>query len=510
MKSKLHFVVFWLSSLGLILVCLQACQNSLKQAEKSTYTTEIAIDQEIRADENKVINSSTQSINRYSSNLRDLQTVKFEYHQSEKKINFSLKNHEGDKFIQINNIDIKFICPQLPYQEVDGDKFDIANLILAEYSRNSIGIPIQKSNDMFAQVSFSKELFNDKGEYIFEDGNYKPNAGVLPKRLSVINNCLRPGLWEFSASDAVGEMYHSWFEVDKDFYYKMIENLTGIRKESIPDNFNDPEHFNNVNLELDRLRNLEEFIGKYTVKYNSQKVLGGYSSQDSRRKVQRKFYEIERNGTIIKVKKQEELKDGDMFSMFSFQEPGIYDPKNRMKLKFNREWDTAEVFRTNPKTQYSEKQEFIVSDYIELKIYNKNKTKAIVIGNLPLALLSFRNDFIIPAFGVGVFSASEPIERRLLRSTVGPHPSFAYLTALGNDGNFKMVNNHLLGYEQVFLRPVIKGEDTYIRVTLVSYERITDLIEFEIKVNNLKDELIKNNKTYHPPIYETYQDDNTL
>ena len=494
----------------LTIFLVQACQNHMQDAKSSFSSSAVALDQEIKIAENKVINSSTQSINRYSSNLRELNSVKFIHDQQKRKLNFSLQNSEIGKSLDINNIDIEFICPQLPYTEILQDKFDIANLILAEYSRNGINIPIQESNDMFAQVSFSEDLFNEKGEYIFEDGKYKPNAGVLPKRLSVINNCLRPGLWEFSASDAVGEMYHSWFEVDRDFYFEIVENQTGIKKEFIPNDFDNPIHFANVKVELDRLRNLSHHIGDYKLSYNSSKALGSYSSQDSRRKVQRKFYEIERGDKAIEVNSQKELQDGDKFSMFSFQEPGIYNPNEKMELEFNRNWRTATIHSVEPKTQYSNDQEFLPSEYIEVTIFNKQKSKSIVIGNIPLALLSFKNDFVIPSFGVGVFQASEQIERRLLRTTVGPHPSFAYLTDIDNEGNHNMVNNHLYGYEQLFLRPVEKGEDLFLRITLVSYERITDLIEFDIKINDMKSIIQQNNDSYQPPIYETYLDDNTL
>lgn len=506
MINKAKSLMAFYAIIFIAMTAFQACQ---KQIESKKYSTNVLLDQEYKVSENKVVNSSTQSINRYSSNLRGLANARFAHNQADKKLDFSFVDQESGTSLDIKNIDIEFICPQLPYNDIQSDKFDIANLILAEYSRNGIGIPIQKDNDMFAQVSYSSELFNDKGEYIFQDGKYQPNPGVLPKRLSVINNCLRPGLWEFSASDAVGEMYHSWFEVDQDFYYDIVSNQTGISKDLIPGDFNDPVLFDKVELQLDRLRSIGAKVGEYPIQYNDEKVLGGYSSQDSRRKVQRKFFDIERDEAVIKVNSQADLQDGDKFSMFSFQEPGIYDPKNKMKLEFKKTWNRAEVFKTTPKTTYDPKQEFLPSDYLEIRIFGKNEKEAIVLGNIPSALLSFKNDFVIPAFGVGVFLASEPIERRLLRTTVGPHPSFAYLASIEDDKMY-MVNNHLFGYEQIFLRPIQKGEDVYLRITLVSYERITDLIEFEIKVNNLKEEIVRNDTNYSPPIYETYQDDNTL
>ncbi len=493
------------------LLCIlinSACQRNYS-GDDSTYTSSVSLDQEIKVSENKVINSSTQSINRYASNLRNLGEVKFDHLKSQKKLNFALKNSTADQFLTINNIDIQFICPQLPYQGVKQDKFDIANLILAEYSRNGIGIPLQKSNDLYAQVDYSENLFNDKGEYIFENSKYAPNPGVFPKRLSVINNCLRPGLWEFSATDAVGEMYHSWFEVEKDFYYEIIASQTGINQENIPADFNDSTHFDNVIVDLDRLRKQDNSLGTFDLVYNDDKELGAYSNQDSRRKVQRKFFDIERDAKVIEIKQQAELLDGDKFSMFSFQEPGVYNPDTRMKTEFKRSWSKAELFKVSPRTSYVGQKEFLQSDYLEFVITDDENKEALLIGNIPAALLSFRNDFVIPAFGVGVFLASERIERRLLRTTVGPHPSFAYLAEIKN-GEYHLVNNHNLGYEQVYMRPIKKDDQIYLRVTLVSYERITDLVEFEINVNEIREEFLKNDMKYTPPIYETYQDDNTF
>lgn len=495
---------------------IQSCKNqstpigSSQNSKTSTFITDVKLDQELTNEDEKAINSSTQSINRYSSNLRALNKVGLSHDHGKKKLNLSFKDENTASFLNINNIDLEFICPQLPYPDIKSDAFDIANLILAEYSRNGIGIPIQESNELYASVNVSDDIFNNKGEYIFTDGNYQPNPGVLPKRISVVNNCLRPGLWEFNASDAVGEMYHAWFELDQDFYFEIIENQTGINKELIPKDFNDSKYFDNVSLHLDRLRSLEAQVGEYEIQYNGDKVFGSYSTQDSRRKVQRKFYHIERDNKIIPISKQSEMKEGDKYSMFSFQEPGIYDPNNRMKLDFKREWNNAKIFRSIPKTQYSDKQEFPPSEYLEMHIFNEEDGKAIIIGNIPMSLLSLKNDFVIPSFGAGVLQASERIERRLLRTTVGPHPSFAYLAEKKEENEFNVINNHLYGYEQIFLRPIEKGEDMFLRVTLVSYERITDLLEFEIKINNLKNEILQNNASYSPPIYETYQDDNTL
>jgi len=145
----------------LLFVLLTSCSNDKSGSSSAVRSSiKVELDREIKVGE-KVINSSTQSLNRYSSKLRGLTEAHFEHRVSDKKLNFALRNSETNSFLDIDNIDIEFICPQLPYADIKQDKFDIANLILAEYSRNGIGIPIQE-NDLYASVKHSDDLFDKK------------------------------------------------------------------------------------------------------------------------------------------------------------------------------------------------------------------------------------------------------------------------------------------------------------------------------------------------------------
>lgn len=468
----------------------------------------VKLDQEIK-ENSKAINSSTQSLNRYSSSLRSLQTAYVSLDQEKHTLSLSLEDEEKSKTLRIEHIDLSYLVPLLPYKQITGNRFDIANLVLAEYSRNGISIPLQHSNEQFATVEYSEGLFNENGEYVFTNGQYLPNSGILPKRISVVNNCLRPGLWELNASDAVGEMFHAWIELDNTFYKTLLASQTHVAFEAIPEDFDNPQLFQDTPLEIDKLRKTISALGTHPIVYNDLKEIGSYSSQDSRRKVQRKFYDIKRGDRQIAAKVQSELADGDYFSMFSFQEPGIYNPNVRNNVVFERKWKKARAALVDPLTYYKEDQDFLPSKYLELVITNEREDEALVIGNIPLALLSVKNDFIIPSFGVGVLLSSELIERRLLRQQQGPRPSFAYLTKV-KEGLHYIQNNHLVGYEQIFLRTVRKGDDLYLRCTIVSYERITDLLEFEVLIPKLQNALAASSSTYSPPLYETYRDDNTL
>ena len=493
----------------MVLVCLLVFVRCKKEGKLYSVQSNVKLDLEYETENKKAVNSSTQSINRYSSNLRNLTGVDFSFNEDLAQFNVTLKDQTKSQFLKIKNIDAGFISPLLPYKFVNSSPFDIANIILAEYSRNGISIPIQDKNESYATVEYSKNLFNNLGEYIFENGKYEPNPGVLPKRINFVNNCLRPGLFEIGASDAVGEMYHSWVDLDRELYNKIVSNQTGIDPQKIPADFDNPAHFDKVKLELEKLRINQQKIGTYSINYNKEKEIGGYSSQDSRRKVQRKFYDVVRNGEVLTPKKQEELSNGDKFSMFSFEEPGIYNPFKRTDLTFSREWTKAEVSRVKPITSYTHQEKYLPSEYIELKLLNATGNKGLIIGNVPLALLSFKNDFVIPSFGVGVLLSSEMIERRLLRKKEGPRPSYAYLISIKEENEY-IENNHKIGLEQIYLRPVKKEGAIYLRCTIVSYERITDLIEFEILIPDLENDFLKNDAAYSPPIFETYQDDNTL
>ena len=55
-----------------------------------------------------------------------------------------------------------------------------------------------------------------------------------------------------------------------------------------------------------------------------------------------------------------------------------------------------------------------------------------------------------------------------------------------------VANNHELGLEQIYLRPVRRGDDVLLRVTLVAYERIVDILEVDVK---LPDALAKKSST---------------
>ena len=173
--------------------------------------------------------------------------------------------------------------------------------------------------------------------------------------------------------------------------------------------------------------------------------------------------------------------------------------------------DGVEFFEVEPLTSYGGKHDgYGKFGYLEIHLKSSTNKESIIAGNIPIQLLVFSEDYKIPAFGVGVLASSELVERRFLRLNEGPYPHYAYL-AKEKDNQLFLLNNHPVGYEQIYLRPFQKEGKTYLRMTIVSYERIVDLLEFNIPIEG---ELLKRiqqaSATYKPPIYEVYQDTNIL
>lgn len=471
-----------------------------------------SFEEEEKISENKVLSSSTQSLNRYHSVLRELPQTHFEYDAKRQEIELSLSNDQEQ--LQLKNIDARFLLPLLPYPHKKRiDDFDKANLLLAEFARNGISLSYQTDNSAFGFFSASAGLFNDEGEYYYHTEGIQPNRGVRPKRFSITNNCLDPGLWELNATDAVGEMYHAWFSLPEDRYQQMVKDQNGLENsvEELADFVANRQHFAGIPLDLARLR---EVRGEYLTsraQLSQDKALGAYSSQDSRRKVQRGFFRILREGEAVALDKLEELQTGDAFSLHSFQAPGVYRTADRTTIPHNANWEEIVLREVSPKTSYGGRHEdFGKYGYLELELFAKDKSQSIIAGNIPIQLLVLGEDYQIPAFGAGVLPASEPIERRYLRLQQGPPPAYAYLTQL-QDGKQFMLNNHPAGYEQIYLRPFLQKQQLMLRITIVSYERIVDLLEFVVPITGpLAEKINKASEEYQPPIHLVYQDSNIL
>lgn len=496
---------------GLLVGLLCSCQTPPTSTEVEPIT--LQLDQELLLDSTKALNSGTQSLNRYHSVLRNFNQVAVDYRSG--KLALSMQTESGEKALQVYNIDGDFLVPLLPYNHAKmADEFDLANLVLAEYARNGVDLSYQPENKEFGYFNSPSQIFDEEGEYVFTpEGEVLPNPEVKPKRFSVVNNCLDPGLWELSASDAVGEMYHGWFQLPPALYYAMIRDQNNLQNdpEAIRTFMENPPAFSEIPLDLNRFRKEKKELLSTQASVAGDKQIGGYSTQDSRRKVQRGFYQILREYQPIQLSSFAELQVGDIFDMHSFRPPGIYDHQARMQVPYRPEWNQVRIREVEPSTSYGGKhQGFGQFGYIELELANDQNQQRIIVGNIPVSLLVLSEDYKVPAFGAGVLSSSELIERRHLRLQQGPYPHYAYL-AEHRDGKNYLLNNHPEGYEQIYLRPFEEEGQLFLRFTVVSYERIIDLLEFNIPVSgDLAQRIRAASSQYQPPIYEVYTDTNIL
>jgi hypothetical protein len=74
-----------------------------------------------------------------------------------------------------------------------------------------------------------------------------------------------------------------------------------------------------------------------------------------------------------------------------------------------------------------------------------------------------------------------------------------------------VANNHELGLEQIYLRPIRRGDDVLLRVTLVAYERIVDILEVEVKLpDELARKIVDASAHYERPLWRSFSDSNLL
>lgn len=495
---------YWLMPLMLVIVFF-ACNRSTQISQIQLKPT-----LEHRTEDNSLFNPSTQSLLRTYSWLEDATNVDLSI-TGEYRGTIDLMHEDSDHFFRIANLKLEYLVPRLHYQPADPpDAFDALNLKLAEYSRNSVSMPFGQHADKMTH--YESNLSESVPWQLEGDFEFSPNRYYKPLRVSVVNNCLRPGLWELNAVDRSGEIYHSWFDMPEDFYYKMAAEVNQLDAQFVKDATQWEEM--STKLELDRLRTEKESFGKQRVELFDREI--GFSSQGSRRKISKKFVQFEdTDGAIRSPKKLSDIYLNPTY-MASFIEPGIYSIEEKDRSEFDFTFlanpQSAEVSLVEPKTNYNwlERAGRNASDesaYIELNIDLGNE-EHLIVGNLPLELLVEQEDYVIHGFGVGVLSPAGFAERRNFLIADGPCPSYAYL-AKKEGGDYMGVNSHVRGVEQIYIRSHPENAVPYWDVIVTSYERIVDIVHYKIQI---PDQLTRQQKEYNSqyisPIYFTYRDDN--
>jgi len=254
-------------------------------------------------------------------------------------------------------------------------------------------------------------------------------------------------------------------------------------------------------------------VGEMPLTIHHEPLATGFSSQDSRRKLARGFARVQDagSGSWRAPVNLDELTAGKV-RLTEFAPPGKYilGGYQEFDLTFLKSAKSVQVNLVKPKTCYDMShpgaQVKPAFDYLELVLFLDGYR--VIIGNLPLQLLSPREDFTLNGYGVGILHSSDFAERREFLIAEGPAPSFAYLVR-ESDGELLALNSHTFGLEQIFLRTHLEAEGAWWECTLTSYERIVDIIKYRVPVPDEMVALIRQQALeYISPIYLTYRDDN--
>ncbi len=416
-------------------------------------------------------------------------------------------DEEQHHFFSLHHVPLRLLSPRLHYKPATPpDAFDAFNLMMAEFSRNGISIPVGTPDDDMCHFETS---FDDSSPWtLVGDYRFVPRPSFRPLRVSLANNCLGPGLWEIAATDRAGELYHGWTTLPDDIYYAVAARANGLDKAFVQKALswrNEP-----VPLRLDRLRRADSSYGRVTVRMIDGPA--GFSSPGSRRKLQKGYAKAEANGALVDVRR---LSDFIRYPvhMSAFVAPGKYSSSHRQRfdLAFLQTITAAVVSSVTPLTCYNgskDQAQRPPSDDLYIDIVLEGDGMTIILGNLPFRLLVPQEDYVLHGFGVGILAAADYAERRNLLIEKGHAPSYAYVSR-SIDGVDHALNSHLTGLEQIYIRALPFARTPHWQITLTSFERIVDVAKFEI---DIPESLIKPARhaaaDYVSPIYFTYRDDN--
>jgi len=477
--------------------------------------------QENRTDDDRLYTPSTQSLLRQHSWLEQVENIDLRLDAKDQiKARFEVDAKDtdfadaGPRSLSVHNLPSEYLVPRLHYSPTSPpDEFDALNLMLAEYSRNGVSVPRGSEGDTMAH--YTTNLTDSVPWKLRGDYDFIPNPDYCPLRFSVINNCLRPGLWEISAVDRTGEIYHSWFDMPSSQYYQLVGEVNGLEAAFVKPALEWKEGVS-FPLHLDRLRHKSSPISDVPVKRENAAI--SFSTQGSRRKLHKNYVQVEPSPGERRAPEQLDEILNLPVHMASFEEPGIYydDRRRQFDFKFLAKPLSAKVSRVEPKTSYRWREEkgrpamADAYDYIEINI-DLGAGKHLILGNLPLELLVKQEDYAIHGFGVGILEASTPAERRRFLIDKGPCPSFAYLAEATGDKSDALaaLNSHAFGIEQVFLRSYPNAETPYWELIITSFERIVDLVKYRIEIpESLQADQVKHSENYTSPVFFTYQDNN--
>ena len=486
-----------------LLLCLSGCHG---REELGVFS--VAPMLEDRQPDGSLYASGTQSFLRGHHWLETIDEVRLAV-DGDSLARFSFNGADGEHTFAVANFPVAQTVARLHYPPASPpDDFDAYNLMLAEFSRNGLSVPVGEPGDEMAH--FETSLTAQVPWTLAGDYEFVPNPHFRPYRVAVVNNCLKAGLWEVSAGDRAGEIYHAWFTLDPEVYAGLVARANGVDAAFAARATRWSAEARR--LDLDRLRTVESEVGRFPLEMAGPEEPVGYSSQGSRQKLGKTFVQVERDGELVKPKQLRELVTYPV-RMTNFIEPGKYSLTDRkpFDLSFLGRPREAAIRRVRPLTRYDWRSSDRPPDHAgetHLEMTLDLGERKIVLGNLPVPLLVQQEDFVIYGFGVGVLAAQDLAERRRYLIEEGPAPSFAYL-AEERDGALYGLNSHDAGIEQVFIRTRPFVPEPHWEITVTSYERIVDLVKYRVGIPpQLLEEVMASSRSYVSPLYFTYADDN--
>ncbi|MAE65185.1 MAG: hypothetical protein CMJ18_13015 [Phycisphaeraceae bacterium] len=451
------------------------------------------------------LNPSTQSFIRGHHWLESVDRVRISRDRSDRATIVFVDDDRRHQ-MSVRNLPLEQLVPRLHYRPAEQpDAFDAFNLFLAEFSRNGLSVPIGQRSD--AMAHFETDLVDGVPWYRKGDYDFLPNPSVRPVRMSVVNNCLASGLWELSGADRTGEIYHAWFEMPKELYFELAAKTNGLDEPFIREavKWDDAR---SVELDLDRLRRMVGSVGEVSASVIDREV--GYSSQGSRRKLQKRYVEVLKDGRWEVPTMLSDLTTYPArFAKFDDRGRYSFSDRKLCDLSFLRKIGDVSISEVEARTHYDwRNKEAKQAEMPCLELVMDLDDHQIVVGNLPLPLLVPQEDFAIHGFGVGILHASGIAERRRFLVDGGPPPTFAYLCRK-QDGRQIAINSHETGIEQIFIRTHIGEAEPWWEITITSYERIVDIVKYRVPIPEaLQARLIESRDQYVSPLYLTYRDDN--
>lgn len=505
--NRRWFVVF-----GSALVAVIAVVAALRAGgfgNSVAVSAKVAPSLEDRLPDGSPFNPSTQSFLRGKHWLESVTALEIRA-DSNLKADLRLKGGSGEDAFEVRDLPLDQLVPRLHYTPaVPPDSFDAFNLMMAEFSRNGLSVPQGVAKERAARFVTTLDAeapWTLKGDYEFE-----PNPRTRPMRFSVVNNCLQAGLWELSAVDRAGEVYHAWFDFPESDYVRLVARTNGLPIDFAAQSLQwntDP-----APMALDRLRKPLDELGDVTVDlHRAVPEAAGYSTQDSRQKVSKEYARVASGDGLRGVKSLAELTSGPVH-MRDFVVPGKYSLENdkSFDLRFLAGVQGGTVRRVEPKTSYrfnkgKSAASQLETEYLEIVLHLAEYD--IVIGNLPVSLLVPHEEFALNGFGVGILEPAGFSERRRILLERGPAPSYAYLAKREAD-KLLAINSHDVGIEQIFIRAHAWDATPWWEITIGSFERIVDVIKYRVEMpESLHAEARRIADTYIPPLYLTYRDDN--